>query len=395
MTACETYFAIIKGYTTISLFTLPIGFKYGGWLFSPLVLAFSCFIETTSAIKLSQAAAATRIYSYTDLVEYTFGRTYKYFFQTFVAVLHFCFSFNVLTYFAKALRAFFKACTQLETDLWIWAIVTFLVFAPISWVRTVERFKVGYIYAVCTIILMIIIVGTFCSMRIYENDNDAGRDWSAFNDAEFLTMIGLSFYQYEGIGTILPIMEASDAKPLMSWLIGGALATLCTFHIIFSELIYYAYGDDIIEPIIIFQIPQDNWFVIIAEVLFLGNIIFSYPLNIYITNYVLEGAIFGNMRYSECRKWLKNLSRSIVVAAGIAIGVAFYYILPKIVSVVALVVGTTVVIITPALLHNAECAGDSTYMRVTNWMLVVYAVLASIFLTFFLIYSWTNGKGGH
>ena len=72
-----TYFAIIKGYTTISLFTLPIGFKYGGWLFSPLILIFSCVVETISAMKLSQAANATGIYSYTDLVEFAFGKTVK------------------------------------------------------------------------------------------------------------------------------------------------------------------------------------------------------------------------------------------------------------------------------------------------------------------------------
>jgi Na+/proline symporter len=80
MDAFQTYFAIIKGYTTMSLFTLPIGFKEGGWLFSPLVLVFSCFIETTSAIKLCQAAYKTKIYSYPDLVEYSYGKGIRNFF---------------------------------------------------------------------------------------------------------------------------------------------------------------------------------------------------------------------------------------------------------------------------------------------------------------------------
>jgi hypothetical protein len=68
-------------------------------------------------------------------------------------------------------------------------------------------------------------------------------------------MIGLSFYQYEGIGTVLPIMEASDAKDRMTYLIIAALCSLCTCHILFSELIYYAYGNDLKQPIVIFQIP--------------------------------------------------------------------------------------------------------------------------------------------
>ena len=53
MDACETYFAIMKGYCTMSMFNLPIGFKFGGWLFSPLVLFMACFVETFSAIRLT------------------------------------------------------------------------------------------------------------------------------------------------------------------------------------------------------------------------------------------------------------------------------------------------------------------------------------------------------
>ena len=65
-------------------------------------------------------------------------------------------------------------------------------------------------------------------------------------------MLGLSFFQYEGIGTLLPIMEASDAKDNMICLTVASLATLVTSHIIFSELIYYAYGSNLTEPIVIF-----------------------------------------------------------------------------------------------------------------------------------------------
>lgn len=77
MNACMTYFAIVNGYTTISIFTIPIGFKYGGWLFSPLILLWACFVETFAAIRLIQAANAVEIYQYTDLVEYSLGRTFK------------------------------------------------------------------------------------------------------------------------------------------------------------------------------------------------------------------------------------------------------------------------------------------------------------------------------
>lgn len=66
-------------------------------------------------------------------------------------------------------------------------------------------------------------------------------------------MVGLSFYMFEGIGTVLPIMEASDeeTKSIFDSLIFAALALLVVINIVFSELCYYAYGNDIKEPIFI------------------------------------------------------------------------------------------------------------------------------------------------
>ena len=75
MNGFQTFFAIVKGYTTLNIFILPIGFKEGGWLFSPFPLIIMCIIEATSAIRLVQAARMLHIYSYPDLVEYAFGRT--------------------------------------------------------------------------------------------------------------------------------------------------------------------------------------------------------------------------------------------------------------------------------------------------------------------------------
>jgi amino acid permease len=52
----------MNGYTTMSLFTLPIGFKYGGWLFSPIILLLACFVETFAAVRLIQCAREVEIY---------------------------------------------------------------------------------------------------------------------------------------------------------------------------------------------------------------------------------------------------------------------------------------------------------------------------------------------
>lgn len=104
MGSVTSYFAIIKAYTTMNIFTIPIGFKYGGWLFSPIILAFVCFFETTMAIKLSTVAHSVRIYHYPDLVEYAYGKTTRFYFQIVLAVLHFSFTFSMLSFTTITLK---------------------------------------------------------------------------------------------------------------------------------------------------------------------------------------------------------------------------------------------------------------------------------------------------
>jgi hypothetical protein len=102
---------------------------------------------------------------------------------------------------------------------------------------------------------MVILVIIFECMLLAEHDNEAGPGWKAFNEDKYYIMISLAFYMFEGIGSVLPVMEASDAKENFNYLLGSALATLCFVHIIFSELAYYTYGNDLNEPILIQKLP--------------------------------------------------------------------------------------------------------------------------------------------
>lgn len=84
---------------------IPIAFKEGGWLFSPFPLIVMCVIETTSAVRLVQAAKTIRIFNYPDLVEYALGPTFKNIFQIVIAVLTYVFTFNSLVFFTKTLKS--------------------------------------------------------------------------------------------------------------------------------------------------------------------------------------------------------------------------------------------------------------------------------------------------
>lgn len=177
MTPLQAFFAIIKGYTTMNIFMLPIGFKAGGWLFSPIMLIISATFEATCAIKLTTAANQVQIYQYTDLVEFCFGRNVKNVFQVLLALLSFQFTFSQLSFFTLTLESLYRVIFHDQKPLWVFMIVTFLIFTPLSWIRTIERFKIGFIFAGITILGMILVVSTFDCIKINEQDNNAGPGW--------------------------------------------------------------------------------------------------------------------------------------------------------------------------------------------------------------------------
>ena len=98
--------------------------------------------------------------------------------------------------------------------------------------------------------------------------------------------------------------------------------------------------------------PERNPFVIFAKIFFLANVIFSYPLYIIVTNQIIESFIFKKMKNSELRKWLKNLSRTIITILAVLIAVTFYHKLPKILALSGIILGAVIVLILPPLIHN-------------------------------------------
>ena len=236
---------------------------------------------------------------------------------------------------------------------------------------------------------MIILVVVFESMLLNEHDNQAGPGWTSINEDKYYIMICLAFYMFEGIGSVLPVMEASDCKENFDVLLVSALATLCSIHIMFSELSYYVYANDLNEPIIIMKLPPDNWAVIIGKILFCANIIVSFPLVIYITNNIIESIIFAKMDYSEGRKWLKNFSRTLIVASSVTLGYTFYYSLHKILGFTAVVLGAWIVLITPSAIH-IKLVAKTSWEKCFNWFIIIYAILMGIIFGTLIIYTWND-----
>jgi len=168
-----------------------------------------------------------------------------------------------------------------------------------------------------------------------------------------------------------------------------ALGTLCIINIGFSELCYYAYGDDIKEPLIILQMPEENPAIIIDKIFFCFLIVFSYPLTVYVCNQVLDYAIFRKMEPSSTRKWLKNLMRIINLIIQLIIAITFYYSLHKILGFFGVTLGTIVVIIMPACIHY-KLVSKTGGSKCCNIFIIIYGILAALVIGTAIILTWND-----
>ena len=179
------------------------------------------------------------------------------------------------------------------------AIGVLVIFAPLTWVRKIQRFRFAFMFGVAMILVTIITISAFCFIFIGQ------RDWAkpssgyyGINHDRFWDMIGFSFFMFEGIGCVMPVMHACDdtARSRFPYLIFFALSSLCLLYIGFSEICYYTFGDNLNQSIVMQEMPSDNIIIIIVKFLFCINILFSYPITIYPTNVIIDSFLFGGRK---------------------------------------------------------------------------------------------------
>ena len=135
------------------------------------------------------------------------------------------------------------------------------LFTPLTWIRNLEKFRYGFMIGVCMILLAVVTISYFCFDQISErNFERPASGYYSVNKDRYWDMIGFSFFMFEGIGTIMPVMNACDQKAQKNfpYILVGALATLCSIYVLFSELCYFTFGNDLDEAIVMQEMPSES-----------------------------------------------------------------------------------------------------------------------------------------
>lgn len=253
-------------------------FKNGGWLYSPTVLTFTFIFTLISVIKLIDSANKVQIYNYGELVEHALGRRYAAVLRLAEGLMSFFYILPPLAFFMKTLYSFFRLVTGHDHDKVIYIYVSILFFAPIVWVRRVEIFRVTYILAIlCTVYLYITVSSILVVEEIQTKDWEPAAGVKPFNIRRFINMWANSYYIFDGVGRILPILEQTETNNFKDPT-KLAMFTILIANIIFGELCYHFYGDSLTEFFVTEMPPLDqNIFMLLGKLAMCSYILTQLP----------------------------------------------------------------------------------------------------------------------
>ena len=107
---------------------------------------------------------------------------------------------------------------------------------------------------------------------------DVGPNIEAFNEKSYSVTVGFAIYSFEGIGIVMPIMQACESPEKFKYILTAAMIALVTFMVLFGELCYFTFGSNLSEPIITEMLPKKDMLVIMTKASFIVVAICSYAI---------------------------------------------------------------------------------------------------------------------
>lgn len=91
--------------------------------------------------------------------------------------------------------------------------ILLLILTPVAFVRNLSKFSFTFLLGNLCILSTVIVVSYMMIKEridyVEGKSKPIGKGVVAFNEEDYLSMIGFSCYAYEGIGVVMPIMQAT------------------------------------------------------------------------------------------------------------------------------------------------------------------------------------------
>lgn len=179
--------------------------------------------------------------SYSLIALKALGPTAKVVTDVMIFMTQFSFAMSLISFITQVWKSF---ALQLGSDMGIWTVacILMLILAPVAFVRNISKFSFTFLLGNLCILTTVVVVCTIMIQKLSARNFELGEGVEWMNYSEYANIIGFSCYAYEGIGCVMPIMQACDCPEHFDKILMLALLTLAVVYISYSEIVYLTLG---------------------------------------------------------------------------------------------------------------------------------------------------------
>ena len=281
-----------------------------------------------------------------------------------------------------------------DTNLWYFASILIVCYSPLAWVRNLEYFKIGYVIGTSMIVWTVLVVSGYCIAGLIEHGPKQPGTFYAVNDntSKIWDMVGFAFYTFEGIGTVMPIIEKCHRDVDAEWTLKLALGSLWVMFTSFGLLTFYYFGPMPEDKSFVIELLDDNdKFVQLTKLLFCVNLVYSYPLAIYPTNQIIERAFYSSWPDSTKKTWVINFGRTFIIFSACFLSITFSNTLDHFLGVTGAAFGIPLILIIPTMMDYVVIAVKKTEKYI-NMTIILMSSGILVIATFMSIQNWVKAE---
>ncbi|KAI8344203.1 transmembrane amino acid transporter protein-domain-containing protein [Chlamydoabsidia padenii] len=389
----KAMFMFLKAFLGSGVLFLPKAFMNGGLALSivlMVIIACICLIAFLHLIKTQLVTGG----SYGDMGGILYCQPVRFLVLFFIIISQIGF---VSSYFIFVSGNFYSVANvlsncrnQIEEKYYIW--FPLIILVPLALIRHIARLSFCAILADVLILFGLVVIIYFTSDQLH--NVGVGPNIIAVNSANFGMMIGTATFSFEGIGLLIPIVEAMENPkkfPLVTT-IGLIIVTL--IYILIGTLSYLAYGDQI-QAAVIYNFPPDDRLNISVELLYSLAVILTMPFMLFPALKIIENGLFYKFksgRNSIAVKMSKNVYRVIIsVFCAVLAFVIGAQNLDRFVSLVGSIACVPLCFIFPGMFHFK--VAKKVWEKVIDACLMIWGVGIMVYTLYVTIDSFTKPAG--
>jgi proton-coupled amino acid transporter len=303
---------LLKSFVGTGILFLPRAFLNGGMLFSSMVLLGVSLLSYYAFILLVN----TRMKidgSFGDIGGILFGKHMRRIILGSIVLSQLGFVSAYIVFVSQNLQAFVLAVSKCKSfiDIKLMVLMQLVIFLPLSLIRDISKLGFTALIADVFILLGLLYIYYYDANTLIGNGGVS--DIISFNPATWSMFIGTAIFTYEGIGLIIPIQESMKQPHRFPGVLAGVMVIITLIFLSAGGLSYAAYGSST-KTVILLNMPQDDKFVNMVQLLYSVAILLSTPLQLFPAIRIMENELFTRSgKYNPYIKWKKNAFRFFLV----------------------------------------------------------------------------------